>query len=92
MSKIHRPPISIARIIRFMKKKERHGRIAVVVGTITDDKRIWTLPKMTVSICFFYIMECSFPMWCLKLKVVSYIYVKYSINILYLSFMLDLYE
>lgn len=48
MSKINRPPISIARVIRFMKKPDRRGRIAVVVGTITDDKRIWTVPKLRV--------------------------------------------
>lgn len=49
MSKINRPPISLARIVRFMKKPGREGRIAVIVGTVTDDTRIWEVPKLTVS-------------------------------------------
>lgn len=57
MSKINRPPISVARVIRFMKKKDRAGRIAVVVGTITDDKRIWSLPKLKVRIGFILLVN-----------------------------------
>jgi large subunit ribosomal protein L18e len=49
MSKINRPPISLARVVRFMKKKERSDKIAVVVGTVTDDQRIWEVPKLKVS-------------------------------------------
>ena len=49
MSKIHRPPMSLARIIRFMNKPERENRIVVVVGTVTNDVRIFKVPKMTVS-------------------------------------------
>ncbi|XP_015522849.1 large ribosomal subunit protein eL18 [Neodiprion pinetum] len=48
MSKINRPPISLARIIRFMKKEGRANRIAVIVGTVTDDARILEVPKLTV--------------------------------------------
>ncbi|KAL0270971.1 UNVERIFIED_CONTAM: hypothetical protein PYX00_008229 [Menopon gallinae] len=48
MSKINRPPISLARVTRFMKKPGREGRIAVVVGTVTDDRRIYEIPKLTV--------------------------------------------
>ncbi|KOX73982.1 60S ribosomal protein L18 [Melipona quadrifasciata] len=48
MSKIHRPPISIARIVRFMKKPGRENAIAVIVGTVTDDARIFEIPKLTV--------------------------------------------
>ncbi|XP_046403792.1 60S ribosomal protein L18 [Ischnura elegans] len=48
MSRINRPPISLARVVRFMKKPGRDGKIAVVVGTVTDDKRIWEIPKLTV--------------------------------------------
>ena len=48
MSKIHRPPMSLARIIRFMNKPERENRIVVVVGTVTNDVRIFKVPKMTV--------------------------------------------
>ena len=32
-----------------MKPHGFDGKIAVVVGTITDDKRIYEIPKMTVS-------------------------------------------
>ncbi|CAD6242409.1 GSCOCG00009487001-RA-CDS [Cotesia congregata] len=48
MSKINRPPISLARVVRFMKKPNREGCIAVIVGTVTDDARIFECPKMTV--------------------------------------------
>ena len=48
MSKIHRPPMSLARIIRFMNKPERENRIVVVVGTVTNDVRIFKVPKLTV--------------------------------------------
>ncbi|KAG5334341.1 RL18 protein, partial [Acromyrmex charruanus] len=48
MSKIHRPPISLARIVRFMKKPNRENCVAVIVGTITDDARIFEVPKLTV--------------------------------------------
>merc|ERR1711884_257690 len=46
MSKTNRPPLSIARLIRQMKNHE--GKTAVIVGTVTDDNRIMTVPKMTV--------------------------------------------
>ncbi|XP_071877656.1 large ribosomal subunit protein eL18-like [Bombus fervidus] len=48
MSKIHRPPISLARIVRFMKKPERRHAIAVIVGTVTDDARIFEIPRLIV--------------------------------------------
>lgn len=50
MSKINKPPISLARVVRFMKKPGRENLIAVVVGSITDDTRIFEIPKLTVSI------------------------------------------
>merc|ERR1739846_143710 len=37
MSRINRPPLSIARLTRNMKKPGHEGKIAVVVGTITND-------------------------------------------------------
>jgi len=49
MSKINRPPISLARVARLMKDPHRAKLIAVVVGTITDDQRIFEVPKLTVS-------------------------------------------
>lgn len=48
MSKIHRPPISLARVVRLMKKPGRENCIAVIVGTVTDDARIFDVPKLTV--------------------------------------------
>ena len=48
MSKSNRPPMSVSRLARYMSGKE--GKIAVVVGTITDDVRLQPekLPKLTV--------------------------------------------
>lgn len=46
MSKVNRPPMSIARVVRFMKGKE--DKVAVLVGTVTDDARIYDLPKLTI--------------------------------------------
>ncbi|KAJ9599771.1 hypothetical protein L9F63_026379, partial [Diploptera punctata] len=48
MSKINRPPISLARVARLMKDPKRAALIAVVVGTITDDQRMFEVPKLTV--------------------------------------------
>ncbi|KAK4876804.1 hypothetical protein RN001_009310 [Aquatica leii] len=48
MSKINRPPITIARIASQMRKPGREGLTAVVVGTVTDDLRLFSLPKMKV--------------------------------------------
>ena len=50
MSRVNRPPMSLARVIRQMKPVDRATKIAVVVGTITDDLRIYTIPKLTVSV------------------------------------------
>jgi len=46
MSRINRPPMSIARIVRYMKGKD--GKIAVLVGTVTDDPRLISTPKLRV--------------------------------------------
>ncbi|XP_023711959.1 60S ribosomal protein L18 [Cryptotermes secundus] len=48
MSKINRPPISLARVVRLMKDPSREKLIAVIVGTVTDDQRIFEVPKLTV--------------------------------------------
>lgn len=55
MSRINRPPISLARIARNMKKPTRENLIAVVVGSVTDDARIYDIPKM--SICALHVTE-----------------------------------
>merc|ERR1712112_446642 len=48
MSKINRPPLSIARLARNMKKPGNADKTVVCVGTITNDLRIYDIPKMTV--------------------------------------------
>jgi len=48
MSKNNRPPMSVARLARNMKLAGRENKIAVVMGTITDDKRIFEIPKLRV--------------------------------------------
>mmetsp|Transcript_20287 Transcript_20287/g.34008 ORF Transcript_20287/g.34008 Transcript_20287/m.34008 type:complete len:188 (+) Transcript_20287:119-682(+) len=46
MSKINRPPLSLSKLATFMKGKD--GKIAVLVGTITDDTRLYEVPKLKV--------------------------------------------
>merc|ERR1711983_457099 len=41
MSKINRPPLSISRLARNMKKAGNADKVAVVVGTITNDIRVF---------------------------------------------------
>jgi len=46
MSKMNRPPMSLSKVIHFMKGQE--SKIAVVVGTVTDDQRIYEIPALRV--------------------------------------------
>jgi large subunit ribosomal protein L18e len=46
MSKTNRPPLSLSKVVKFMKGKEQ--KIGVVVGTITDDVRLYEVPKLTL--------------------------------------------
>jgi len=46
MSRMNRPPLSISKLARFMREKE--GKIAVIVGTVTDDVRLFDLPKLSI--------------------------------------------
>ncbi|MES1915218.1 MAG: 60S ribosomal protein L18B [Cercozoa sp. M6MM] len=48
LSKVNRPPISLARIARFTQGGQADGKIVVVVGTVTDDIRMTKTPKLTV--------------------------------------------
>ena len=48
MSRTNRPPMSIAQLKKFMDKKEAGDKIAVVVGSVTDDVRMYEVPKMAV--------------------------------------------
>lgn len=47
MSRINRPPVSISRIVANIQKEEK--RTVVVVGTVTDDNRLLTVPKVSVA-------------------------------------------
>lgn len=46
MSKMNRPPLSLSKLAEFMKGKE--DKLAVIVGTITDDVRLFEVPKLRV--------------------------------------------
>jgi len=47
MSRINNPPISISRLARYMKDKD--GKTAVMVGGVTDDKRMLDVPSLTIA-------------------------------------------
>ncbi|KAJ4957182.1 hypothetical protein NE237_013965 [Protea cynaroides] len=47
MSKVNKPPMSLSRLIRFMEGKE--NKIAVIVGSITDDTRVYEVPALKVA-------------------------------------------
>ncbi|CAF0816640.1 unnamed protein product [Rotaria sordida] len=55
MSNTNRPPLSLSRLARHMKKKGRENKTAVVVGSITDDVRLYDVPKLTV--CALHLTE-----------------------------------
>ena len=46
MSKVNRPPMGLNRLARYMKGKEE--KVAVIVGTVTDDVRLEQVPKLKV--------------------------------------------
>lgn len=45
MSRINRPPLSLSRLAQFAKP----DKTLVIIGTITDDNRLLTVPKLTVA-------------------------------------------
>ncbi|XP_078446689.1 large ribosomal subunit protein eL18x [Wolffia australiana] len=47
MSKINKPPISLSKLIKYMKGKE--DKTAVIVGTVTDDLRVYDVPALKVT-------------------------------------------
>ncbi|XP_051142122.1 60S ribosomal protein L18-2 [Andrographis paniculata] len=47
MSRVNRPPISLSRLIALTKGKE--DKIAVIVGSITDDVRVHEVPALKVT-------------------------------------------
>merc|ERR1711881_806516 len=56
MSKMNRPPISLSKVAKFMRGKE--GKMAVVVGTVTDDVRMLEAPK-GVKLCALRVTETA---------------------------------
>ncbi|GBG90025.1 hypothetical protein CBR_g50118 [Chara braunii] len=46
MSKTNRPPLSLSKLAKYMENKPDH--IAVIVGTVTDDVRLYEVPKLTL--------------------------------------------
>lgn len=47
MSRLNNPPMSINRVARYMKGKT--GKVAVIVGTVTDDVRLLEVPELKVA-------------------------------------------
>ncbi|XP_074581479.1 large ribosomal subunit protein eL18y-like [Curcuma longa] len=47
MSKTNRPPLSLRKLIKFMEGNE--NKIAVIAGTVTDDKRVYDVPAIKVT-------------------------------------------
>ncbi|KAI8057850.1 ribosomal protein rpl18 [Syncephalis plumigaleata] len=47
MSRINRPPMSVSRLARHLTD-DNADKIAVLVGTVTDDERMLTVPKMKI--------------------------------------------
>merc|ERR1719230_2298850 len=46
MSRRNKPPVSLSKLIKNMEGKD--DKVAVVVGSITDDKRVVDVPKLNV--------------------------------------------
>ena len=49
MSKTNRAPLSLSRLVRYMRTKETST--AVLVGTVTDDVRLLAVPKLSGERC-----------------------------------------
>jgi len=53
MSKINRPPISLSKLVSTTQnphsKKAYEGKTIAIVGTVTDDNRLYEVPKLTVA-------------------------------------------
>ena len=50
LSRIHRPPVSLSRIVKDVTpRSDSEGKIIVAVSTVTDDERMFTVPKLTVA-------------------------------------------
>ncbi|SCU83582.1 LADA_0C12310g1_1 [Lachancea dasiensis] len=49
LSKINRPPVSVSRIAKALGQAGAANKTVVVVGTVTEDSRIFEFPKATVA-------------------------------------------
>ncbi|KAF8341484.1 ribosomal protein L18e/L15P [Cantharellus anzutake] len=49
LSKTNRPPVSLKRVSLTARNSFAEGKILVAVATITDDERLFSVPKMTVA-------------------------------------------
>ncbi|KAL1903311.1 hypothetical protein Sste5346_000596 [Sporothrix stenoceras] len=49
MSRINRPPVSLSRIAANTRNGDSAKKTIVVVGTVTDDNRLLTVPKVQVA-------------------------------------------
>ncbi|XP_029205732.1 60S ribosomal protein L18-like [Acropora millepora] len=48
-SRVNRPPMSLSRLVKNMKARGDHEKLTcVVVGTVTDDLRLYDIPKLKV--------------------------------------------
>merc|ERR1712178_174589 len=56
MSRHNRPPLSLSKLAKFMRKQE--GKLAVIVGTVTDDVRMLECPK-GLKICALRVTETA---------------------------------
>ncbi|KAF7515306.1 hypothetical protein PCG10_003398 [Penicillium crustosum] len=48
MSRINRPPVSLSRAVANISEAQK-GKTVVVVGTVTDDNRLLTIPKLSIA-------------------------------------------
>lgn len=48
MSRINRPPVSLSRIVA-NHPENSHNKTVVIIGTVTDDNRLLTVPKLSVA-------------------------------------------
>merc|ERR1712144_201751 len=56
MSRMNRPPLSLSKLAKFMRGKD--GKMAVIVGTVTDDVRMLEAPK-NLRICALRVTESA---------------------------------
>src|SRR5213080_3402762 len=53
MSRINRPPMSLSRIasvaVNKTSGKGKSGKTVVIIGTVTDDNRLLTVPKLSIA-------------------------------------------